>query len=73
LLPWHAAETCVPAAVAPTRLVPAHCPFFPPVQLVRENALFTPPGAAARALPVVWVLQPVPAHCALTSATPLPT
>jgi hypothetical protein len=53
LLPWQDAETCVPASVAPTLLEPAHCPFVPLVQLVRENALFTPPGAAARALPRV--------------------
>ena len=50
-----------------------HCPYIPLVQLVREAALFTPPGAAARALPSVRVLHPVPAHCALTSATPLTT
>jgi hypothetical protein len=38
------------------------------VQSVRDAALLTPPGAAARALPSVWIRHPVPAQLALTSA-----
>jgi hypothetical protein len=71
VLPWHDAAACAPSAAAPTRLVPAHCPFFAPVHAVREKALLIPPGAAARALPEVWVLQPVPKQPAVTSVMPL--
>ena len=71
LLPSQAAETSVPAVVAPTRLEAAHSPFFPAVQSIREDALLTPPGAVARAVPSVWVRHPVPAQLPVTSATPL--
>jgi hypothetical protein len=66
----HVAETCVPASVAPTRLAPAHWPFAPAVQSELEDALLTPPGAAARAVPSVWVRHPVPPQLAVTSAMP---
>src|SRR5437763_4325318 len=69
-VPWQVAETCVPPSVAPTRLEPAHCPFVPAVQSVLDDALLTPPGAAARALPSVWMRHPVPAHVPVTSAMP---
>src|SRR5687768_8616714 len=65
---WQVAETCVPVSVAPTRLAPAHWPFVPAVQSELEDALLTPPGAAARAVPSVWVRHPVPAQPAVTSA-----
>ncbi|GAA5123099.1 hypothetical protein GCM10023320_34390 [Pseudonocardia adelaidensis] len=67
-VPWQDAETCVPFSVAPTRLEPAHCPLVPAVQSVREDALLTPPGAAAWAVPSVWVRHPVPAQVPVTSA-----
>src|SRR5919197_1531361 len=53
-------------------LLPAQPPFLPAVQLVREVDLFVPPTAAARAVPLVRVLQPVPMHWAVTCARSLP-
>jgi hypothetical protein len=70
LLPWQVAEVWAPAAVAPTWLTPVHCPFAPAVQPVLEAARLTPPGAAARAVPSVWVRQPVPVQLLATSVTP---
>ncbi|OLT01626.1 hypothetical protein BJF90_30785 [Pseudonocardia sp. CNS-004] len=56
-------------AVAPTWLTPVHCPFAPAVQSVLDAARFTPPGAAAFAVPSVWVRQPVPVQLPATSVT----
>jgi hypothetical protein len=40
------------------------------MQDVRELAVFFPPGAAAQALPLVRILQTVPAHAASAWARP---
>jgi hypothetical protein len=67
-LPAHAAPASAYSPLAATRLDPAHSPPAPAVQSDREVAVFVPCGDAARALPSVWVVQPVPAQLAVTSA-----
>jgi hypothetical protein len=61
------------ALLAPTCTVPAHCPSLPAVQAEFAFAVLRPPAAAAVALPVSFVRQPVPAQVAWTCAVSFAT
>jgi hypothetical protein len=73
VVPSHDAAACAASAVAPARLLPAHEPSVPAVQSLWASAVLVPPGAAASAVASLRARHPVPAHWALTSATPSAT